>query len=600
MINNNRDSIRIASIVIIGLFILFTVRLWQLQILQGKEYRKISTENMLRIIKIPAPRGIIYDRNGIPLVKNSPYFYASLMPEHLENVDIHSLAEILGINSNDINAKINKKRMNPFEPIKLKEGLTFTEIAAVEARRSDFPGLIIDIDMSREYLYGDVGAHLIGYLGKLNPSQSKDPEFRDVPPDAFIGQWGAELLFDRSLRGTFGERIIEVDALGREIRPLQDKPPVKGDDLRLSIDINLQKAAEEMFADRAGALVALNPNTGEVLGFISKPSFDPNKFARGISYDQWIELNQNKKLPMLNRALQSQYPPGSTFKIVTAIAALNEGVITPETKVTCSGGINYGAWRFGCWKKNGHGTIALHRAIVESCDVYFYEAGKRVGIDKLAEYARRLGLGSETGLPLVKERAGLIPDTKWKLEKRNQQWYLGETFNAAIGQGYVAVTPMQMAQLMSAVANGGFIYTPTIIKLETLPAAVRKADIKQETLELVKKGLYGVVNEAGGTGGASRSKIVIVGGKTGTAQVVGIRKSSNLLPERFRDHAWFVAFAPVEKAEIALCAFVEHGGHGGAAAAPIAKLAIEGYFKNKEAERIQESKEQKRDKNAEN
>ena len=201
---------------------------------------------------------------------------------------------------------------------------------------------------------------------------------------------------------------------------------------------------------------------------------------------------------------------------------------------------------------------------------------------------------------MVKERAGLIPDTKWKLEKRNQQWYLGETFNAAIGQGYVAVTPMQMAQLMSAVANGGFIYTPTIIKLETLPAAVRKADIKQETLELVKKGLYGVVNEAGGTGGASRSKIVIVGGKTGTAQVVGIRKSSNLLPERFRDHAWFVAFAPVEKAEIALCAFVEHGGHGGAAAAPIAKLAIEGYFKNKEAERIQESKEQKRDKNAEN
>lgn len=578
---NSKNKILVISYVIIGLFALFVIRLWQLQVLQGEYYRKISTENMLRIIKIPAPRGIIYDRNGIPLVKNSPYFCASLMPDHLEKVDIRSLAGILGLNSSDIYAKITKKRLSPFEPIRLKEGLTFNEISVVEARRSDFPGLIVDIDMSREYPYGDMAAHLIGYLGKLNPSQSKDPEFKDVPPDAFVGQWGAELLFDKSLRGTPEERIIEVDALGKEIRLLQEKPPVKGDDLKLSIDINLQKAAEEAFGDKAGALVALKPDTGEVLGFVSKPSFDPNMFARGISYNQWAELTQDKKLPMLNRALQSQYPPGSTFKIVTAIAALNEGAITPKTKVTCSGGINYGNWRFGCWRKTGHGTISLHRAIVESCDVYFYEVGKRVGIDKIAEYARKLGLGSETGLPLVKERAGLIPDTQWKHEKKNQQWYLGETFNSAIGQGYVSATPIQMAQLISAVANGGFIYTPTIVKLETIPSPIRKADIKPQTLELVKSGLYGVVNEGGGTGGASRSSIVTIGGKTGTAQVVSIRKSSNQLPEKLRDHAWFVAFAPVEKPEVALCAFVEHGGHGGGAAAPIAKQAIEGYFNKK-------------------
>lgn len=587
---NSKNKILIISYVIIGLFALFVIRLWQLQVLQGEYYRKISTENMLRIIKIPAPRGIIYDRNGIPLVKNSPYFCASLMPEHLEKVDIRSLAGILSLNSSDIYAQINKKRLSPFEPIRLKEGLTFNEIAVVEARRSDFPGLIVDIDMSREYPYGDMAAHLIGYLGKLNPSQSKDPEFKDVPPDAFVGQWGAELLFDKSLRGTPEERIIEVDALGKEIRLLQEKPPVKGDDLKLSIDINLQKAAEEAFGDKAGALVALKPDTGEVLGFVSKPSFDPNMFARGISYNQWAELTQDKKLPMLNRALQSQYPPGSTFKIVTAIAALNEGVITPETKVTCSGGINYGNWRFGCWRKTGHGTISLHRAIVESCDVYFYEVGKRVGIDKIAEYARKLGLGSETGLPLVKERAGLIPDTQWKHEKKNQQWYLGETFNSAIGQGYVSATPIQMAQLISAVANGGFIYTPTIVKLETIPSPIRKADIKPQTLELVKSGLYGVVNEGGGTGGASRSSIVTIGGKTGTAQVVSIRKSSNQLPEKLRDHAWFVAFAPVEKPEVALCAFVEHGGHGGGAAAPIAKYAIEAYFNKKNSEqRLQDT-----------
>jgi penicillin-binding protein 2 len=283
---------------------------------------------------------------------------------------------------------------------------------------------------------------------------------------------------------------------------------------------------------------------------------------------------------MLNRALQSQYPPGSTFKIVTAIAALNEGVVTPDTKVTCTGGITYGKWQFGCWKKGGHGTVSLHRAIVESCDVYFYEAGKRLGIDKIAEYARKLGLGSETGLQLVKERSGLIPDTKWKLEKRNQQWYLGETFNAAIGQGYVATTPMQMAQLMSVVANGGLIYKPVMVKAEAQIQPVASVDIRPEVLALVRDGLYGVVNEGGGTGGAARSSIAPVGGKTGTAQVVSIRKSSHLLPEKFRDHAWFVAFAPVEKPAIALCVFIEHGGHGGGAAAPIAKLAIEAYLKS--------------------
>ncbi|MFZ3123460.1 MAG: penicillin-binding protein 2 [Thermodesulfovibrionales bacterium] len=582
MSNNSRNRILLASYVIVGLFALFAIRLWQLQVLQGKEYRKISMENMLRIIKIPAPRGIIYDRNGAPLVKNSPYFYASLMPENLKQVNVQYLADILGINAGDIYARINKKGLSPFEPIKLKEGLTFKEIAAIEARRSDFPGLIIDIDMSREYLYGDIGAHLIGYLGKLNPSQSKNPEFKDVPPEAFIGQWGAELLFDRSLRGIPGERIIEIDAIGREIKLLQENPPVTGEDLKLSIDINLQKAAEDAFAGRAGAVVALKPDTGEILGLVSRPSFDPNLFARGINYSQWAELIQDKKTPMLNRALQSQYPPGSTFKIITAIAALNEGVITPDTKVTCTGGITYGKWQFGCWKKGGHGTVSLHRAIVESCDVYFYEAGKRLGIDKIAEYARKLGLGSETGLQLVKERSGLIPDTKWKHEKRNQQWYLGETFNAAIGQGYVAVTPMQMAQLMSIVANGGLIYRPVMVKAEAPLQPVASVDIKPQVLDLVRDGLYGAVNEGGGTGGAAKSNIAAIGGKTGTAQVVSIRKSSHHLPEKFRDHAWFVAFAPVEKPAIALCVFIEHGGHGGGAAAPIAKLAIEAYLKNKQ------------------
>jgi penicillin-binding protein 2 len=346
------------------------------------------------------------------------------------------------------------------------------------------------------------------------------------------------------------------------------------------MDIHLQKEAEESFGEKTGTLVAIKPDSGEILAFVSKPSFDPNLFARGIKYKQWEELNQNMKLPLLNRALQSQYPPGSTFKIVTAIAAMEEGAVDTGTKVNCNGGIAYGRWHFGCWRKTGHGTLSLHRALVESCDVYFYEAGRKLGIDKIASYAKELGLGSETGLEMVKERRGLIPDTKWKQEKRRQPWYLGETFNAAIGQGYIAVTPFQMAQLMSVVANGGYIYKPSLLMLGSKPEPVRKVRIKQETLDTVKKGLFGVVNENGGTGWSAKSSMVEIGGKTGTAQVVGLRKESKYLAEMHRDHAWFVAFAPYEAPEVALSVMVEHGGHGGAAAAPIAKRAIEAYMKS--------------------
>jgi len=578
---NSSDKVLIAGYIIIGFFFILTIRLWQLQILQGNEYRKLSEENRLRIVKVAAPRGIIYDRNGIPLVKNTPYFSVSLNPQTFERVDLPALAALLKMDKDFLAEKIKEhQKRSLYEPLKLKEGLSFREIALIEARRSDFPGLSIDVDVTRDYLFGSVGAHLIGYLGKPNEFQAQSPDFKDVPSDAFIGQWGIERLYDRQLRGIPGGKIIEVDALGRELRLLQGKSPTRGDDIWLAMDINIQKEAEESFGDKTGAMVAIKPDTGELLAFVSKPSFDPNLFARGIKYKQWEELNQNRKLPLLNRALQSQYPPGSTFKIVTAIAALEEGSIDENTKVTCNGGIAYGRWHFGCWRKTGHGTVSLHRALVESCDVYFYDAGKKLGIDRIAAYARELGLGKETGLELVKERRGLIPDTRWKEEKRNQPWYLGETFNASIGQGYVAVTPFQMAQLTSIVANGGYIYRPSLLRMTNKPEPAGKVKIKQETLEMVKKGLFGVVNENGGTGYLAKSSMVSICGKTGTAQVVGLRKDSKNLSEMHRDHAWFVAFAPYETPEIALSVMVEHGGHGGAAAAPIAKKAIEAYMKS--------------------
>jgi penicillin-binding protein 2 len=580
----DKESLKIFRIgyIVVVIFLILIMRLWQIQILQGNKYKELSESNRLRIISVPAPRGILFDRKGIPLVRNSSYFCASVTCGEFDMGKIHLLSKVLSMTTDEILFKINQERLgsfNPINPVKLKEGLSFEEVAYIEARKSDFPGLIIETEASREYIYGSIGSHLIGYLGKINPSQSKDPSFKDVPPNAFIGQWGAEMLFDKSLRGIPGEKVLEVDSLGREIRLLKEKNPIKGNDIRLSLDINLQKEAEEAFAERSGALVAIKPDTGELLGLLSRPSFDPNHFAKGVLYEEWLALTQDKNKPMLNRALQSQYPPGSTFKIIMAIAGLEEGVITPETKVECRGGITYGRWHFGCWRKQGHGVVSLHRALVESCDVYFYEVGKRLGIDKIYDYASSFGLGKETGFKLVNERRGLIPNTKWKKENKKQPWYPGETLNTAIGQGYVAATPIQMAVMMSAVVNGGNLYRPTLIK-GTTPVLSGKIKAQSESLEIVKRALSGVVNEPGGTGWAAKSNLVSICGKTGTAQVIAMKGSTQHLSEKFRDHAWFVAFAPLEKPEVSLSVFVEHGGHGGATAAPIAKKAIEGYLKN--------------------
>ncbi len=579
------QKITLASYLILLGFLALFLRLWQLQLLHGDEFRKTSESNRLRVIKVPAPRGIIFDRNNLALVKNTPYFCASVIQEEFDTVNIPSLASVLRIPEDELRKKLTEKSKSPFTPIKLKEGLSYNEVSYIEARRSDFPGLFVEIEVSREYLYGGIGAHVIGYLGKLTPGQSRDPEFKDVPPDAFIGQWGVEKLFDTSLRGTAGQRIIEVDATGREIRLLKENPPVKGADLSLSIDMALQKAAEDAFEGKAGALVALKTDTGEILGMVSSPSFDPNSFAKGISSGAWQAIINDKKVPMLNRAIQSQYPPGSTFKIITAIAALEEGAVTPASKANCKGGISHGKWSFGCWKRTGHNIVAVHRALVESCDVYFYETARKVGFDKIHDYAIMLGLGNETGISFGRERKGLIPDSKWKQETKKNAWLPGETYINSIGQGYVSTTPVQMAVMMNAVVNGGNVYRPSILK-NAGPDLIRKAVVRTETTETIRDALIGVVNGPGGTGHAAKSDRILVGGKTGTAQVVGIRKDSKYLPYHLKDHAWFVAFAPADRPEIALSVFVEHGGHGGTAAAPIAKKAIEAYMLPSEKKRI--------------
>lgn len=573
--------IQVGSYIIIGILLILCFRLWQLQILDGDKYKRLSEDNRLRILKTPAPRGIIYDRNGTPLVKNIPFFSVSITTDNFRGIDMDSLSALLGLTKKEVEEKLTKKDNSPFVPVKLKQGLSFGEIARIEAKRSDFPGLFVETEVGREYLFGKVGAHIIGYLGKITTSQLNNPDLKHFPPDALIGQWGVEALFDNQLRGIPGERIIEVDALGRELRMIQERPSVKGNDINLGIDINIQKAVEDAFGDKAGALVAIKPDSGEILALESLPSFDPNIFSMGIAYNDWKSLMEDKKKPMLNRAVQSQYPPGSTFKIITAVAALEEGIINPDTKINCTGGINYGRWTFGCWKKGGHGPVDFHRAIVESCDVYFYELGRRLGIDKIHKYATAFGLGRETGIELipVKERRGLIPNAEWKKEKKRLPWYLGDTFISAIGQGYVTATPIQMALMTATFANGGNIYKPSLVKINQAPSGT--ITLKPETIKMIKEALSGVVNESNGTAQGARSSLGVIGGKTGTAQVVG--KKKGLTGERFMDHAWFVALAPVDNPEIALSVFVEHGGGGGAVAAPIAKRAIEAYFKSRQS-----------------
>jgi penicillin-binding protein 2 len=576
---SRETPLRLLTICTVVVFSVFLIRLWQLQILKGEQYLKQSLRNRVRVFRISAPRGIIYDRKGVKLVKNVPYYIASILPDVSEaEIDIKGLSELLDMSEEEIRKKIKRKRRKRLEPIRLKGGLDFEDVARIEARRSDFPGLIIETEISRYYNFGKTAAHVVGYLGKPTKEQLSMEDFRNLPEDTMVGRWGAEAMFDKQLRGKAGMKFVEVDALGRQLRTLRIIPPEKGEDLYLSIDIDTQIVAEKAFQRRSGALLALEPSSGEVIALVSLPSFDPNMFIKGIEPKQWLKLTRHPGHPLINRVFQSQYPPGSVFKLITAIAAMEEGLVNKNFKVNCKGFIEVGQWRFRCWKDRGHGIVDMKRAIVESCDVYFYELGRITGIDRIAKYAYALGLGRQPGLGLSPEKKGLIPTTTWKLKTRGRPWYLGETFNAAIGQGYVSVSPAQAALLISAIANGGTVYRLQLLK-NAEPEIISRLVMRPETIKIMKEALYGVVNQEGGTGLRAHSDYFSIAGKTGTAQVVGFFRNKKGLPT---DHAWFVAYAPSGKPKIALSVFVEHGGHGGEAAAPIAKEVIETYLSGRD------------------
>jgi penicillin-binding protein 2 len=582
--------------VVLAVFAALILRFWFLQVVNGSMYRTKSESNRIHLQDIPPFRGMILDRNGAVFVDNRPSYDLYVVPEEVHDLKalLQSLSGLAGLGAAEIEEKLDEAPLRyPFRPVCIKRDLSRDELAKVETHRFNLPGIIIKVAPQRYYVNGTFASHLIGYLGEINENQLSGKQYTGSKPGDLIGKSGVEWKWQHNLNGVRGGAQVEVDATGRQIRVMARKNPVPGENVCLTIDKDLQAVAEKALAGKSGAAVAMDPNNGEILALASSPSFDPNLFVGGIDKASWEGIVLSGGFPLQNRALAGQYPPGSVFKILVALAGLEEGIIDPEEELVCTGIYYLGRRGYRCWKKYGHGVVNLHRALVESCDVYFYEMGQRLGIDKISEYALRFGLGKRTGFDPVHEKAGLIPTRDWKLKRWGVPWQGGETLSTAIGQSFVLVTPIQMAAFVSAVFNGGIVYKPQVTKWvgksetekvhEFSPVVTRKVGIKQENLALVKNALIGVVNAPHGTGGRARLKEVTVAGKTGTSQVVARKKEEEFereedIPVQLRDHAWFVAVAPAENPRIAVAVVVEHGGHGGSAAAPIAGQIIKAYI----------------------
>jgi len=569
---------KLTLFVVIMVGILF-VRLWFLQIISGAQYREKSESNRIDLRDILPVRGMIFDRNGELLVDNRASFALGVIPKDIKNLnglidDIGRLIEIDGLSAKK---KINEGlRQNPFNSV------------------SYMPGVIIEVKPKRHYIYGPLAAHLIGHLGEINKEQLNKETYKENKAGDFVGKFGVEKKWQRYLNGIRGGQQVEVDASGRRLRVLYQRAAEPGFNIYLTIDKDLQMLAEHSLKNRAGAIIAMNPMTGEVLTMASSPSFNPNDFAKGMDEKGWKRLVSNPRFPLQNRVISGQYPPGSLFKIAVAIAGLEEGVIDPDEKVFCGGSYSFRGRLYRDWKEAGHGYVDLHRALVESCDVYFYKMGQKIGIDTIAKYAKILGLGSKTNLQLGDEKEGLIPDRAWKLRRWHVPWQEGETLSVAVGQSFVLITPIQMVRFVSALFNGGVLFKPQVTKwverddkekiFKFKPNSSHRWSIKKENMELIKKALVGVVNEPHGTGKRARLDQIKVAGKTGTSQVIALPEEKESarekdIPYRFRDHAWFVAVAPAENPAIALAILVEHSGTGGGVAAPIAKKMLECYFK---------------------
>jgi penicillin-binding protein 2 len=592
-----RQRVTGVMICVLAVFAVLLLRLIYLQVIRGEEYRLLSLNNRIRLQSIDPPRGLISDRNDYVLVENRPSFDVSVTLKDAGEVEetIKKVSKHLMVPSEELMLKLTaSKGVSAYKPILLKQDIGRNALATIEAHKHDLPGIAVNVKLQRHYLNVQDAAHLIGYLSEISPDELAAKLYPGRRRGDFIGKYGAEKAYENYLRGTRGGRQVEVNANGQVVRVLKTVNAKPGQNVYLTIDHALQKKAESLLRGVAGAAVAMDPGSGRILALASSPSFDQNFFASGMSHEQWDSLISNPFRPMENKAIQGEYPPGSTYKIITALAGLEEGVIDEDTEVSCPGYYRFGNRTFRCWKRGGHGRVKILKAITESCDVYFYKVGELLGVDRLAWYAKASGLGSPTGINLDKEAKGLIPTAAWKKRRTGVPWQKGETLSIAIGQGFNLATPLQMVGLTAAIANGGTRYRPMILEAikspdgriihQSQPEVIGKVPISERTLELVRTGLWAVVNSDHGTARGSRLADIEISGKTGTSQVIGRKKddtrSENEMPAHLRPHAWFVAYAPSNAPIIAVAVLVEHGEHGSSAAAPVARELIKTYLRS--------------------
>jgi len=582
-----RRAFVFGSVAVVGIGSLIG-RLYYLQFLRTEEFSMRSEGNRVKLQLIPPPRGKILDRNGVPLANNDKNFrmLVEVAPQKTLQKTLKDISEIVPLTPERIKevlAQAKASRYGP--PIQVKEHMSWDELAQIEFNSPRLPGVLIDVGDVRFYPFKEHLSHLVGYIGAVTESElSADDQPLLRLPEFKIGKNGVEKAFEDKLRGTAGVKNIEVNVHGLPVRELAKKDPIPGEDMRLTIDNRLQEFTSTLIEGESAAVAVMEVNTGDMLALVSLPGFDPNSFSKGITQVYWDELRGNIRNPLLNKAIAGQYPPGSTFKMLVGLAALEEGIISSGSRVFCPGHFFLGNHQFNCWKAGGHGSVNYHDAVVESCDTFFYTQAQKLGMDKIAEMARKFGLGGPTGIEIPGEKGGIMPDPAWKRARYNQPWQAGDTINAGIGQGYVISTPLQQCVMIARMVNGGFAVKPRLWVPTDNPTAKRPSykhlGIKDQHLQYTLKAMADVTLAQNGTAYAKRitTKGYSMGGKTGTAQVRKITQrgvNQETLPWEYRHHAWFVAFAPVEKPKYACCVLVEHGGGGSAAAAPIARDVME-------------------------
>ncbi len=574
------------------LLVLLLLSFWKIQILDHKKYWRLSESNRTREVTIPCQRGLIKDRNGQILAKNVASFRASIIRENCKDFEdsCQKIARLLNLEKNVLQERIQKYKSFPLSyPIVVKDNLSFEEVSHIEARKLELPELILQLEPKRFYPHGQLAAHVLGYLQELSPEDIQSGLYPDRQLGDLIGRIGIEKQYDDLLEGTNGRILEIVDSLGRRMGEITRKDPVQGKTLHLTLDLEIQKRTEELLEGKEGSVVALDAKSGEILALASYPTFDPNKFINRFTPEEWQALIQSPEFPLENRALRGLYSPGSVFKLTMALAALESGVINEGTSFYCSGHTRIYGHPFGCWFRPGHGAMNLYSGIQNSCNIYFYQLGKRLGIEAIHRYASLLGFGSRTGVDLPGEKAGLVPSPEWKQLVKKEPWYPGETISVSIGQGPLLVTPLQVAVQTALIANRGIAVTPHILKsTENQPLSKRDNQPKIQAVEMspssfekVIMGMWKSVNE-GGTGRGAKISGFNICGKTGSTQVVSTAKAKELLEkdQRIKTHSWFTGFGPKDNPQIVVTVLVEYGGMGGATAAPVARRIFD-LYKNK-------------------